>query len=296
MSTYRMTFGWQMERFRRSQLDSVNGTTISADRFYDGTGWTPEELRGQRILEVGCGAGRFTEIMVKAGAKVVSLDYSDVVRTCRKNTVGKPPQGILQGDLYHMPFQLRSFDKVFCFGVIQYTPDPELAFKSLLQFLKPGGKLAVDFYRVLPFPSRWASKYLWRWLTKRLPTSWVFGLVNWYVPKWLPIDNRLNEMRFVWRFAEYIRGIIPCWNYTGAKPLSQAELLDWAVLDTFNSLAPRYDNPLTMETVQSWFDEARLVDQTIRYGSNGILGCARTRESGAQMDRATAHLHPPTAA
>ena len=112
MSTYRMTFGWQMERFRQSQLDSVNGTTISADRFYEGTGWTPEELRGQRILEVGCGAGRFTEIMVKAGAKVVSLDYSDVVGTCRKNTVGNPPQGILQGDLYHMPFRLRSFDKI----------------------------------------------------------------------------------------------------------------------------------------------------------------------------------------
>ena len=80
MSTYRMTFGWQMERFRQSQLDSVNGTGLSATRFYEGTGWDPEELRGQRILEVGCGAGRFTEIMTRGGAHVTSIDYSDVVK------------------------------------------------------------------------------------------------------------------------------------------------------------------------------------------------------------------------
>ena len=60
------TFGLQWHSFRTTQLDSHTGTTLTRDRFWSGTQWNRLEMEGQRILEAGCGAGRFTEIMLSA--------------------------------------------------------------------------------------------------------------------------------------------------------------------------------------------------------------------------------------
>jgi 2-polyprenyl-3-methyl-5-hydroxy-6-metoxy-1,4-benzoquinol methylase len=46
-----------------------------------------------------------------------------------------------------MPFRLGSFDKLFCFGVLQYTPDVRVAFFALPPMLKPGGEMVVDVYK-----------------------------------------------------------------------------------------------------------------------------------------------------
>jgi len=270
--SYTENFGLQWNHFKRTQLDRFNGTTITKDRFYSGTGWSPEELRGQRILEAGCGAGRFTQIMLDAGAEVYSLDYSSAVDACFANNGPHPMLTVVQGDIFKMPFRQGWFDKVFCFGVIQHTPDPKQAFSKLLPFLKTGGKLAVDVYIRLPWPNRWMSKYLWRPLTNRIPNRVLFKLVEWYVPRWLPIDNKLDDARFIWRFAKYLRGIVPCWNYTGLLPLDEVQIKEWAILDTFDALSPAFDEPQTLESVHSWFDGAGLSDVYVQHGANGVIG------------------------
>src|SRR4051794_34068647 len=67
--TYADAFGLQWNQFRRTQLDSFTGTTITRDRTCAAVGdavW--ESLPGQLVLECGCGAGRFTEILLDRGA------------------------------------------------------------------------------------------------------------------------------------------------------------------------------------------------------------------------------------
>src|SRR5215212_4949591 len=59
---YAVNFGFQWNRFRRTQLDSYSGVPISRDRFFVSGGWTIEEMAGKRVLDVGCGAGRFAEV------------------------------------------------------------------------------------------------------------------------------------------------------------------------------------------------------------------------------------------
>jgi hypothetical protein len=54
--------------------------------------------------------------------------------------------------------------------------------------------------------------------------------------------------------------------------IDDAVAKQWAYLDTFDMLAPRYDRPQTMSTVKRWFREAGLVDLSIFYGYNGIVG------------------------
>jgi len=111
--SYNACFGMEWNLFRRTQFDRFNGTTISAKRFYAVTGWSPDELRGQRILEVGCGAGRFSQVMLDAGAEVWSFDYSSAVDACRANNGPHPKHSIFQADIYSPPFKADYFEKSF---------------------------------------------------------------------------------------------------------------------------------------------------------------------------------------
>ena len=77
-SGYSQNFGEQWNHFRRTQIDKFNGTDLSKERFYSGTGWSPAELKGAKILEAGCGAGRFTQVMLDAGAQVYSVDLRPI--------------------------------------------------------------------------------------------------------------------------------------------------------------------------------------------------------------------------
>ncbi len=53
---------------------------------------------------------------------------------------------IVQASVYEMPFPDKLFDKAFCFGVLQHTPDPKGAFLSIPPHVKEGGKVVADVY------------------------------------------------------------------------------------------------------------------------------------------------------
>jgi hypothetical protein len=53
----------------------------------------------------------------------------------------------------------------------------------------------------------------------------------------------------------------------------QGDLLkEWAYLDTFDMLSPRYDSPQTISSVRTWFVAAGLAEIEVNYGNNGIEG------------------------
>ncbi|WP_180982190.1 hypothetical protein [Cylindrospermopsis raciborskii] len=53
---------------------------------------------------------------------------------------------------------------------------------------------------------------------------------------------------------------MPVANYDGIYPLSETQLREWAILDTFDWLSPMYDNPQRKATVQQWMQESGLVN------------------------------------
>ena len=91
---YSDSFGFQWLQHAKAQLDSVTGLPISRSRLFSVTGW-PERMEGQRILEAGSGAGRFTEILLSTGAEVWSFDASEAVEANRANNGNHPRLQIL---------------------------------------------------------------------------------------------------------------------------------------------------------------------------------------------------------
>lgn len=268
-AAYTDSFGEQWNRYRSVQIDGENKLNLSAERFYRWTGWKKDELRGLRIIDAGCGAGRFTQIMLDAGATVYAVDMSAAVDACWRTNGPHNRLCLLQADIYQLPLKAESFDRIFCYGVLQHTPDPRRAFLSLIAFLRPGGKISVDCYLRSLSMSRWTSKYLWRPITTRVSPQTLFKIIEWYIPKWLPIDTKLARIPVM---GKRLVGLIPCWNYTGLLPLNRDEIKTWAILDTFDALAPKYDKPQNLADVRSWFEEAGLSNVRVERGSNGIVG------------------------
>jgi SAM-dependent methyltransferase len=237
-------------------LDSSSGIPISHERFYRFTGWDASDLAGKWVLDVGCGAGRFTEIALAAGANVVALDYSEAVDACWANLGPHPRLHVVQGNIYQLPFEPGRFDFVYCLGVLQHTPDVHAAFRALPEQLHPGGGLAVDLYPRLRRNAFW-SKYWLRPLTRHLKPELLFRAVQALVPWLMPASDLVRRIPVVGRKLAYA---IPVVNYRGVYPLSEAQLREWAVLDTFDMLAPAHDHPQSMETLEQWMHEAGLRD------------------------------------
>ncbi|MEO5356390.1 MAG: methyltransferase domain-containing protein [Nitrospirae bacterium YQR-1] len=268
---YTETFGYQWNIFRKTQLDSSNLTDLSQRRFYNGTKWQPVEMKGTKILEAGCGAGRFTEIILKTGALTYSFDYSNAVDVCYENNLNDRLCAF-QGDIFNIPFPENYFDKVFCYGVLQHTPNPRAAFYSLVRALKPGGKISVDCYLKDGRIEHWKSKYIWRPVTTRMDRELLLKILRAYIPVWFPVDTVLKRIPYLGRF---LGSVIPCWNYTG-RVKGYRDLIEWAVMDTFDALAPKYDLPQRFEDVLQWFQNSpeKFTGIDVFLGANGIVGNA----------------------
>lgn len=255
-SNYADNFGMQWNKFSKTQLDSHSGHPISADRFWKATGWKPEDIAGKWVLDVGCGAGRFAEVALKAGANVVALDYSSAIDACFSSLRHHPNLHVVQGDIYALPFLKASFPFVYSLGVLQHTPDVAKAFAALPLMVSKDGQLCTDFYwkRVR---SMLHTKYLLRPITKRLPQEKLFEFLERTVPALLKTSQLLGSVPFVGRL---LKRLVPVADYTGIYPLDKRQLEEWALLDTFDMLGPQYDSPQTAATIRNWMAGAGLVE------------------------------------
>lgn len=253
-SNYADNFGMQWNHFRQTQLDSYSGHPISADRFWAATCWSQDSLKDQWVLDAGCGAGRFAEVALNAGAKVVALDYSSAVDACYANLKHHPNLHVVQGDIYALPFAPESFPFVYSLGVLQHTPDVAKAFATLPPMVRRGGRLCVDYY-CKTWKSMLLPKYWLRPMTKRLPKAALFSFLRKAVPVLLPFSRILGGIPL---FGGVFKRLVPVANYYGLLPLTELQQMEWSLLDTFDWLSPQYDNPQTAATAKVWIETAGL--------------------------------------
>ena len=148
-SEYHENFGFQWNRFNKLQLDSYNGSSESRDRLLFQSELNEYDFKDKIVLELGAGNGRFTEILLSMGAKVVAVDFSSAIFANHQNHQLSVQDGSLicvKGDIFNLPIKKTSFDIVICYGVIQHTGNNAGCMQAISEYLGPQSKLLIDIY------------------------------------------------------------------------------------------------------------------------------------------------------
>ncbi|MFI0709566.1 class I SAM-dependent methyltransferase [Streptomyces inhibens] len=121
---------------------------------------------GDRVLDLGCGAGRHAFECYRRGAQVVALDQNgDEIREVAKwfaamKEAGEAPAGAsataMEGDALALPFPDDSFDVVIISEVMEHIPDDKGVLAEMVRVLRPGGRIAVTVPRYGPEKVCWA--------------------------------------------------------------------------------------------------------------------------------------------
>lgn len=262
---YAESFGYQWSRFRQEQIDSVNGTKLSAKRFYAETGWTTEWLEGKWVLDAGCGAGRFLDVAANSEAEVVGLDISRAIDAARVNLAGRANVHFVQASIYEPPFRSGAFDGCYCIGVVQHTPDPQLTMQVLPRMLRAGGRIAITAYERKPW-TMLNTKYWLRPLTKRLDKQKLLAVIKSSMHILFPLTNVLFRLPLAGRLFKFA---IPVANYVHEQGLTRQQRYDWAILDTFDMLSPQYDQPRTQQEIETTLSAAGVVELR-RLSNSGV--------------------------
>lgn len=101
--------------------------------------------RGDWLLDAGCGGGRHCFGALDRGARVAGVDLDlESLRLARAGLRERPGVGgVLQGDVFRLPYRDGQFDRVICSEVMEHVHDYAGAVRELVRVLRPGGTLAV---------------------------------------------------------------------------------------------------------------------------------------------------------
>ena len=142
-------WGLQWTKFNKLQLDSYNGSTESEDRLLEQSELKGSDFKDKVILEIGAGNGRFTEVLLKFGAKIIAIDYSSAIFANFENHIEEINKGNLicvRADLFNLPVKEYKFDFVLCYGVVQHTGNNQKCLETISKYPNTNGRLLVDVY------------------------------------------------------------------------------------------------------------------------------------------------------
>jgi SAM-dependent methyltransferase len=223
------SFGRQWNKYEVAHDDEDRAT------FQAKTGMSLADLKGLRVLDAGCGGGRYSKVCGEAGATVIGADHSDAVTMARKLCSHLPQVSFIQADLKHLPLQPRSFDFVFSIGVMHHDVDTKSVFDAVARHVRKGGRYSVWLYR----RNRWwqeAINNALRRRTTKMPPEKLERWCEWGA--WLggiPLINKsLNKIV----------------NFSAHPDRTNR------VCDTFDWYAPQYQYHHTINELCTWFEAA----------------------------------------
>jgi 2-polyprenyl-3-methyl-5-hydroxy-6-metoxy-1,4-benzoquinol methylase len=267
LENYASAFGLQWNTFVKTQLDSHSQLGITLERLERCLGFPIQELKNKTILEVGCGAGRFTELLIKGGGLVHSIDLSNAVEANRQNIGELPNYKIAQAGAYEIPFPDDAFDIVLCLGVIQHTPSSEKTIDALWKKVKPGGILVIDHYR-------WRLAYygnlrfVYREIFRKMKPEKSQRIIDRLVKIFFPLHWAFkNNKVLYWLLIRFT----PLFEYVREYPsLSKEAHREWCRMDTMDGLTDYYKHLRTSAEIKRELEKLGGKNIWINQGGNGV--------------------------
>jgi SAM-dependent methyltransferase len=246
-------------------------------------GLQPMQWDGVEVLDAGCGMGRWLHFARLAGARIVGMDVSAAIEVAAARE-GQMAD-FVQADLRTPPFASRSFDLVYCLGVLHHLEDPVAGVRALAQLVRPGGQLRLYVYRTLKDEPAWRRTVLagvtgLRRVTTRLP-YWMVHAVAWVL-------SVVATIFFLWP-----RRLVRRWSagerVTRALPLIHYADVPFRMLvsEQFDRLVAPIEGRYSREEVVRWLLEAGLDVEAILPGL-GWRAIGRVRRQESLHDESTA--------
>ena len=259
---YVSNFGKQWKTYNKIQIDSENNFDISLNYLKSLLFDNLNDLDKKNILEIGAGAGRFTEHIVKYAKHCVAVDLSSAIYSNYSSNSSNLT--LIKAD-FNKLIPKQKFDVVICRGVLQHTPDPLISIQKIHEFVKKGGFVFFDIYK-MPKIGLFHPKYLiWRPLFQKYSTyekTESFLLKN--IKNLLVIKRLIKKIFLKSNFISDC--IIPIWDYEGILKLSNEQLEKWSILDTLDGLFAYYDNPKRFSEITNFLKKKKI--NIINYNKN----------------------------
>lgn len=258
-------FDFEHRRYQDSWYTQFEPRLV--DQFLGECGLPREFFAGKRVLDAGCGSGRWSYALAELGADVVGVDLTAGGPESAQAVLGERENvQFAQADLFALPFRPASFDFVVSWGVLHHTRDTRQAFKRLVPLVKPGGTLFVMVYE----------------LESRLRAAGTNGLR--FFMRMLSDERRYRACRrLVVRSSLVARALSP---FLMISYLPTDSKLDPATAQfgLFDAYSPRWNHVHTPDEVKGWFAVAGFEDVVVVDKPGAVR--VRGRKHGAPSEGA----------
>ena len=272
---YSGNFGKQWNHYRKLQLDSYTKKPLTEDRLQECFPVPLKELKGKRVLEVGSGAGRFTEVLLAYGAIVDSFDFSEAVEANSSNNVSDSLT-LCQASVYNIPFKKQSYDFVICLGVLQHTPNPESSIEKLWEMTKLNGYIIIDHYRFiwksLPPPIGGFGN-IFRLIVLRLPVKSQMKACDLAVRFYFPIHWFFRNSKFIQHLLFRISPVRFYYPWLGLD--TKEDYFWWAMLDTHDGSTDVYHHTRSVNQIKEKISSLKPRSSFVDKGGNGVIAWAQ---------------------
>ena len=108
----------------------------------------PTDLKGKKVLEIGCGLGAHTEMLCRLGAEVTSIDLApqSITTTKKRLELKGLHANVFEADAENLPFEDGEFDFIWSWGVIHHSPSTKKCAIEIDRVIKKGGELRIMLY------------------------------------------------------------------------------------------------------------------------------------------------------
>jgi 2-polyprenyl-3-methyl-5-hydroxy-6-metoxy-1,4-benzoquinol methylase len=155
----------------------------------------PTFFTGKRVLDAGCGMGRYSYVAAHLGAAtVVDVDLHHGVYPAHRLTASLGTVKLARANIFALPFRRGSFDSIMSIGVVHHTGDAHRAIRVLVELLRPGGQLFIQVYASRGLGRDRRNTQLLH-LTNTLPTRLLYACAHGLVAlMYVPVARHLMKV------------------------------------------------------------------------------------------------------